>query len=146
MASKRVTRSQSAARCLSAASSTTLSDLGPDLLNSIFCKLAPSPMHLAAVSCVCKNWRNVMEEETWKQLCLAAAPALCKAMGFNEPGVPWGLAWDLQTLGLLSGAASFLSLGRCSCSGLWRRTEWLVGVAGTCADFRVRISNRACCD
>jgi hypothetical protein len=88
MATKRVTRSQS--HRLSAASSTTLSDLGPELLNAVFCQLAPSPMHLAAVSCVCKDWRNVMREETWKQLCLAAAPALCKSMGFNERGPPGG--------------------------------------------------------
>jgi hypothetical protein len=87
MAPKRIGRSTSPHL---SASSTNISDLGPELLNTIFCKLAPSPMHMAALSCVCKDWRKVMEEETWKQACLDAAPALCKAMWFNEPEPPPG--------------------------------------------------------
>lgn len=64
MAPKRIERSTSPHL---SASSTSISDLGPELLHTIFCKLAPSPMHMAALSCVCKEWRNVMEVKTWRQ-------------------------------------------------------------------------------
>lgn len=65
--------------------------LGPDLLSTIFCKLGPSPVHLAAIACVCKDWRNVMQERTWKLLLLDAAPVLYQRMGYNElNGEPLG--------------------------------------------------------
>lgn len=66
------------------AGAATIGDLGQELLTAIFLKLGPSPMHLAALSCVCKNWRRSMEADIWRQLCLEAAPGLCSAMSYDE--------------------------------------------------------------
>jgi hypothetical protein len=72
------------------ASTTVLGDLGPELLSAIFCKLGPSLMHLAAVSCVCKTWRGVVQEDVWRKLCLEAAPTLCESMGWCKQSIPPG--------------------------------------------------------
>ncbi|GAQ81807.1 hypothetical protein KFL_000910260 [Klebsormidium nitens] len=78
-----------------------ITTLGPDLLGAIFYKLGPSPMHVAVIACVCKDWRNVMQESTWKLLCLDAAPALCKQMGYDDPSSPplggWLAAYKVIT-------------------------------------------------
>ncbi|GAQ81791.1 hypothetical protein KFL_000910110 [Klebsormidium nitens] len=87
MASKRVTRS--VARQDSAAA-TGISDIGPELLNLVLTKLAPSPLNLAAVPCVCKAWRRIMQEQTWQQLCLEIAPGLCRALGYDAASQPPG--------------------------------------------------------
>ncbi|GAQ79200.1 F-box family protein [Klebsormidium nitens] len=75
---------------LSPTSSTGSNDLGPELLNAIFSKLSPSPIYLAALHCVCKDWRDVMQEHTYQQLCLEAAPRLCEAMGYSKISAPPG--------------------------------------------------------
>lgn len=96
-------------RPLNPATPTGIADLGPELLNAIFTKLAPSPVYLAALSCVCKEWRNVMQEQTWKQLCLEAAPGLCKAMGYSRICIrPGGWAAAFQLLLYCPGLPSVL--------------------------------------
>lgn len=95
MASKPVTRSR--ARRLSAVT-TDICDLGPELLNLVFTKLAPSPLNLAAVPCVCKAWRTIMQEQIWQQLCLEVAPGLCKVLRYdaaNEPPGGWAAMYKL---------------------------------------------------
>lgn len=72
----------------SARGRTHISDLGPELLNAVFHKLGPSPMHLAAVSCVSRMWGRIMQEDVWRQLCpkrerwLYAAPWVISVEGF----------------------------------------------------------------
>lgn len=65
------------------AKAATMDDLGEELLLIIFLRLGPSPMHLAALSCVCKQWRRMMNADVWRQLCLEAAPGFCKSMWYS---------------------------------------------------------------
>jgi hypothetical protein len=74
---------------------------------------------MAALSCVCKDWRKVMEEETWKRVCLDAAPALCKAMGFNEPDPPPGGRLTIYKL-LVYCPGLQPSFYQDACKDLWR--------------------------
>lgn len=69
---------------------TEIGDLSSELLNVIFHKLGPSPVHLAALPAVCKSWRSVMQEVTYQQLCLEIAPGLCEKMGYDVTSQPWG--------------------------------------------------------
>lgn len=62
---------------------TELGDLGLDMLNAIFLKLGPSPMYLAAASCVCKAWHTLIMEKTLRFVCMGLAPVLYEAMGFS---------------------------------------------------------------
>jgi hypothetical protein len=70
--------------------STVLSDLGNDLLSRIFTKLGPSPKHIVAPGAVCKNWRSVLKEVTWKELCFQIAGGLCDVLGYCGENIPPG--------------------------------------------------------
>lgn len=135
MASKRLTRSMGP----SGGGATALCDnLGTELLDVIFHKLGPSPMHLAALPSVCKAWRDIVQQETLRRLCLEAAPALCERMGYGASNQPPG-GW--------LGFFKFLRY----CPGLCRSSirpeeigDELLGPAGPHTGKSVWLSNWAC--
>ncbi|GAQ91331.1 F-box family protein [Klebsormidium nitens] len=99
----------------------TVEDLGQELLASIFLKLGPSPMHLVALACVCKRWRQVMEGDLWRQLCLEAAPALCNSLLYSVTSAspPGGWLGVYKLLLYCPGLET---------SANWERAERLAGV------------------
>ncbi|GAQ87636.1 F-box family protein [Klebsormidium nitens] len=73
---------------------TALPDLGPDLLQRIFAKLGPHPKDLVPLGAVSKQWRQVLNESTWKELCLKHAGGLVEELGYSHgaDGPPGGWA------------------------------------------------------
>lgn len=65
---------------------TALPDLGPDLLQRIFAKVGPHPKDLVPLGAVSKQWRKVLNESTWKELCLEHAGGLVEELGYGHRG------------------------------------------------------------
>ncbi|GAQ87632.1 F-box family protein [Klebsormidium nitens] len=63
---------------------TALPDLGPDLLQRIFAKVGPHPKDLVPLGAVSKEWRQVLNESTWKELCLEHAGGLIEELGYSN--------------------------------------------------------------
>lgn len=60
-----------------------LPDLGPDLWQHVFSKLGRHPKDIVPLGAVCKDWHSILDDVTWKELCLQHAPGLVEALGYN---------------------------------------------------------------
>ncbi|GAQ89947.1 F-box family protein [Klebsormidium nitens] len=60
-----------------------LPDLGPDLWELVFSKLGRHPKDIVPLGAVCKGWQSILNNVTWKVLCLQHAPGLVEELGYN---------------------------------------------------------------
>ncbi|GAQ87627.1 F-box family protein [Klebsormidium nitens] len=101
--------------------------LAPDILQRVFAKVGPHPKDLVPLGAVCKEWRQILDDVTWKELCMTHAAGLVEELGYYDPGAgdpPGGWRGLFKLLVYCPGILFPTFEPVLESDALWGRYEW----------------------